>query len=408
MIGFSRIWAAACGVSILVSVTSCVAGPGERSATGASPASVSAGRPVSRVVATIELETQGTLVVDSAASMLYVVSANSVLFIDTNTRQVAGKLDLSGRSGSAVLDSAARTLYVSNTDASTVSGIDVATRQVTATITVGEEPQELLLDAASHALYVGNYGVDQAGGPSVSVIDTVTGKVVSSITIGVTRTSDGGDFNNMGPMFLDHASHALYVRGGILSVIDTRKRKVVSKLTISDDGGRTALDPSAHALFLGNQGAGTVSVFDTSARRIVGTIKAPNTGPLIPDPAGHVLYVGNMQDNSVSVIDTTTRKVTSAFSVGPLTFWDAVLDPDVNALYLFQPGKVSPEAGGRDTVTVIDTATHKVIGRIPVGAEGPLTMEFPLVGGVVDPATGTVYVECLLANTPAIQILQAG
>jgi YVTN family beta-propeller protein len=307
-----------------------------------------------------------------------------------------------------VLDSPKRTLYRANQDAGTVSAIDVDTRQVAATITVGEAPRELLLDPAKDILYVANYGVDQAGGPSVSVIDTVTGKVVSSITVGVTRTADGGDFTNMGPMFLDPASRALYVRGGILSVIDTQKRKVVSKLTIPGDGGGTALDPSAHVLFLGNEGAGTVSVFDTSARKIVGSVKAPNSGPLILDPAGHVLYVGNMQDNSVSVIDTTTRKVTSTFSVGSLAFWGGVVDPAVRALYLFQPGKVSPEAGSRDTVTVIDTVTHKLLGTIPVGAEGPLTMEFPLVYGVVDPTTGAVYVECLLANNPGIQILQAG
>lgn len=354
------------------------------------------------------MEKQGSLVVDSVGSMLYVVSENSVLFIDTNTRQVAGKLDLGGRSGSAVLDSLARILYISNQDAGTVSAIDVDIRTVTATITVGQEPQELLLEAATHTLYVANYGVDQAGGPSVSVIDTVTDTAVSTITIGVTRTADGGDFNNMGPMFLDPAAHAIYVRGGILSVIDTQKRKVVSKLKIPDDGGRTALDPSAHALFLGNEGAGTVSVFDTSARKIVRSIKAPNSGQLILDPARHVLYVGNMQDNSVSIIDTKAQKVTGRFSVGPLTFWGGVVDPEVHALYLFQPGKISPEAEGRDTVTVIDTATNKRIGTVPVGAEGPLSMEFPLVYGVVDPATSTVYVECLLANTPALQILQAG
>jgi len=406
---FSLLRAAVFGVSAALLMTACGAGPGVPPATGSGPPTAAAGRrPVSRVAATIEIEKQGTLVVDSAGSRLYVVSENSVLFIDTNTRQVAGKLDVGARWGSAVLDSPGRVLYISNRDASTVSAIDVVTREVTATIAVGEEPQELILDAASHTLYVANFGVDQAGGPSVSVIDTVTGKVVSTVTIGVTRTADGGDFTNMGPMFLDPTAHALYVRGGILSVIDTQKRKVVSTLTIPDDGGRTALDPSAHALFLGNQGAGTVSVFDTSARKIVRNIKAPNSGQLILDPAGHVLYVGNMQDNTVSTIDTTTQKVTGTFSVGPLAFWDGVLDPEVHALYLFQPGKVTPEVAGRDTVTVIDTATDTVTTRIPVGAEGPLTMEFPLVYGVVDPTTGTVYVECLLANTPAIQILQAG
>ena len=408
MSGLWRVRAAVCGVSAVLLMTACGADPRVPPATGTSPATAAAGRrPVSRVAATIEIEKQGILVVDSAASMLYVVSEGSVLFIDTNTRQVAGKVDLGGRPGSAVLDPEAGVLYVAQ-DAGTVSAIDVATRKVRATIAVGESPGELLLDAAAHTLYVANFGVDQAGGPSVSVIDTVRQQAVSTITIGVTRTADGGDFSNMGPMFLDPAGHALYVRGGILSVVDTQKRKVVSKLKIPDDGGGgTALDPSAHALFLGNEGAGTVTVFDTSARKIVASIKAPIMGQLILDPAKHVLYVGD-REGTVSTIDTVGLKVTGSFSSGPLAFWGGIVDPEVHALYLFQPGKVSPEAGGRDTVTVIDNATHKVISRIPVGAEGPLTMEFPLVGGVVDPATGTVYVECLLANTPAIQILQAG
>lgn len=403
---FSRILVVVFGMAALLLVTACGAGPATTPAAGPSPATAAAvRRSVSRVAATIEIERQGILVVDSAASMLYVVSENSVLFIDTAARQVAGKLDLVGRSGSAVLDSAGRVLYVSNRDAGAVSAIDVATRQVTATITVGEEPQELALDAATHTLYVANYGVDQAGGPSVSVIDTKLHQVVSTIAIGVTRTADGGDFNNMGPMFVDPAAHALYVRGGILSVIDTQKRKVVSRIKISDDSG-TLLDPAAHALFLRNPGQG-ISIFDTSTRKIVGSIKAPSRGQLILDPAKHVVYLGDRY-GTVSMIDTMAQKVTGSFSVGPPVFWAGVVDPDVNVLYLFQPGKISPEAGGRDTVTVIDTATHQVIGTITVGAEGPLSLEFPLVDGVVDPTTGDVYVECLLANTPAIQILQAG
>jgi len=405
MSGLWRVRAAVCGVSAVLLMTACGADPRVPPATGTSPATAAAGRrPVSRVAATIEIEKQGILVVDSAASMLYVVSEGSVLFIDTNTRQVAGKVDLGGRPGSAVLDPEAGVLYVAQ-DAGTVSAIDVATRKVRATIAVGESPGELVLDAAAHTLYVANYGVDQADGPSVSVIDTVRQQAVSTITIGVTRTADGGDFSNMGPMFLDPAGHALYVRGGILSVVDTRKRKVVSKHKIAENGGGTVLDPGAHALFLRGPRDG-MAVFDTSARKIVASIKAPSMGQLILDPAGHVLYVGD-RDGTVSVIDTMGQKVTGTFPAGPLVFWAGVVDPEVNALYLFQPGKISPGAGGRDTVTVIDTATRQVIGRIPVGAEGPLTMEFPLVFGVVDPATGVVYVECLLANTPAIQILQA-
>lgn len=381
------------GVALLV--TACGAGPTDR-----------------RLPETIEIGQPGILLLDSPARMLYVVSqdSHSLLFIDTTTRHIAATLDLGPDVGNVALDSAGRTLYVANPSGDTVSVVSLDTRQVTTTIPVGDAPEEVVFDAPNHTLYVANHGWegDESGSnePSLSVVDTATNEAVSEIAIGVTRT-EGTVSTNMGQMVLDSTANALYVRGAVLSVIDTQKREVVSRVAIPGDSGATALDPAANALFLGNQAEGTVSVFDTTSRAIVRTINASSPGQLILDDTQHVLYVTAL-DGSMAIIDSMSRELVRTFPAGSLPIWGGVLDPVRNALYLFQPREFSPSAAGRDTVTVFDTATREVIETIPVGEESPLSPEFPVLGGVVDPETGFLYVQCLQANTAVVQVLEVG
>ena len=384
------------GLALTLLVTACGAGPTDR-----------------RLPETIEIGQPGILLLDSPARMLYVVSqdSHSLLFIDTTTRQIAATLDLGPDVGWNVeLDSAGRALYFPNPGADTVSVVNLDTRQVTATIPVGDSPEEVVFDAPNHTLYVANYGWvgDESGSnePSLSVVDTATNEAVGEIAIGVTRT-EGTVSTNMGQMVLDSSANALYVRGAVLSVIDTQKRGVVSRVAIPGDSGATALDPAAKALFLANQAEGTVSVFDTTSRAIVRTIHASSPMQLILDDTRNVLYVTAL-DGSMAIVDTISRELIRTFPVGSLPNSGGVLDPARNALYLFQPREVSPSAGGRDTVTVLDTATHEVIETIPVGEEGPLSPEFPVLGGVVDPKTGFLYVKFLQANTAVIQVLEFG
>jgi YVTN family beta-propeller protein len=78
-------------------------------------------------------------------------------------------------------DSVNERIYVTNSDASTVSVIDITTNTVIDTITVGIEPRGIAYSPDNQRMYVTNFGDD-----TVSVINTTTNIVDSTpITVGI-------------------------------------------------------------------------------------------------------------------------------------------------------------------------------------------------------------------------------
>jgi YVTN family beta-propeller protein len=75
------------------------------------------------------------------------------------------------------------TAYVANHGGNTVSVIDTATNTVTTTITVGSFPHQVAVTPDGTTAYTGN-----DGSGSVSVIDTTTNTVTTTITVGTGPT----------------------------------------------------------------------------------------------------------------------------------------------------------------------------------------------------------------------------
>jgi len=80
-----------------------------------------------------------------------------------------------------------------------------------------------------------------------------------------------------------------------------------------------------------------------------------------PVEAAPFAYVANSGDGTVSVIDTTTRKLVATIPVGRGGDGVAVT-PDGKRAYVANSGS--------NTVSVIDTASNTVVGTVPVG-NGP-------------------------------------
>jgi YVTN family beta-propeller protein len=75
-------------------------------------------------------------------------------------------------------------------------------------------------------------------------------------------------------------------------------------------------------------------------------------------PNGSRVYISNGKDATVSVIDTATNKIIATIEVGKRP-WNMAITPDGGKLYV---------ANGRsDSVSVIDTKTNTKIKDIPVG-----------------------------------------
>jgi YVTN family beta-propeller protein len=123
--------------------------------------------------------------------------------------------------------------------------------------------------------------------------------------------------------------------------------------------GRTA--------WVSSEQRGTISVFDTSSRRIVHTIDLTQSFN-IPEPVQAVemratrdekrVFVAMGRSNRVAEIDPTTYAVVRSFPTGERT-WGIGLSPDEKRLYA--------ASGLSGTLTIVDLEQNKVERTVPLG-----------------------------------------
>jgi YVTN family beta-propeller protein len=166
-----------------------------------------------------------------------------------------------GREPVAVaVDPAARTAYVFNDGAVTVSVIDEATRTVTATIPVGHDPWGVAVDPATRTAYVTN-----ASDGTVSVIDEATRTVTATIPVGHRPVA----------VAVDSAARTGYVTnagGDTVSVIDEATRTVTATVPVGGDPDGVAVDPATRTAYVTNASDGTVSVLSAARPASVTTV----------------------------------------------------------------------------------------------------------------------------------------
>ena len=126
-----------------------------------------------------------------------------------------------------------------------------------------------------------------------------------------------------------------------------------------------ALSPAAEAVaftaYVSNEKGNTISVIDTTARKVIDTIKVgqrPRGIALTKDQKYVLVAVGD--DDTIQMIDTRTNKVVDTLPSGP--------DPE---LFIEDPtGKILYVANENDnTVTIIDIERRARLGEVQVGVE---------------------------------------
>jgi YVTN family beta-propeller protein len=268
--------------------------------------------------------------------------------------------------------------YIAHYGSNTVSMLDTATRKVVTTVRVGAGPGGVAVAPGGARVYVSNYN-----GASVSVVDTAANVVTATIPVGANP-------NDMAVLPGGSKVYVANAGGNSVSVIDAASL-AVSK-TISAGMGLFPVGAVAHPggarVYVATRDSNSVSVIDTATDTVIGTIAVgaqPHHMAISPD--GARIYVGSPWPSpSVSVIDTATDTVIATVT-GPGSPVNAAVTPDNAKVYV--PNR---EHGN---VSVIDAATHVVIATIPVGA-------FPY-GASVAPDGSRVYVTN--ANSGTISLI---
>lgn len=167
-------------------------------------------------------------------------------------------------------------------------------------------------------------------------------------------------------------------------------------------------------LFVGNVEDGTVTIVDTQALKVIGTLDVTPDGKTPQDPAqaivypalvqakgtnyvqglalspdGRTLYVSRGFLGDVAAFDIATRKLLWRVQIDGIRADHLTLSPDGNRLFV--------SALTANKVEVIDTKTHAVIGSFPTG-DWPHVLEFTPDGKYV--ANGSLGNQTLPSGAP--------
>jgi YVTN family beta-propeller protein len=218
--------------------------------------------------------------------------------------------------------------------------------------------------AAAATLFVTNTKSD-----SVSVIDTDTLEVVGTIPLGKGKPNrvvfhpDG------------KTAWVVYDKSHDLGVIDAEQRKLVRRVKIGGNPYNLNFTPDGRHLLVLDWSSDTsndeVIFYDLQAEKIDGRVEVstwPAHSAFSRD--GKLLYVSGETAGDVTVLDVAARSIVTRLVHGGGDAMGLALTADGRLLYA--------AAGENKAILKIDTATHKIVGEIPLPGivhEATLTLD---------------------------------
>jgi YVTN family beta-propeller protein len=180
--------------------------------------------------------------------------------------------------------------------------IDTVTGAVTA-VANGYEPNSLGYDPSTQSLYV----VDESPGDSVTILSVKgTPRDITSADVG--QVPDG--------IAVDPSMQSVYVAnnsGPSVSVIDTRTNKVVKTVTAGAIVSGIGIDTSSHTVFVANGADDNVTVIDGVTNTVAGTIQVGTPQyDVAVDPTTHSVWTTSPMSTSVTALNPIVPRFAGA------------------------------------------------------------------------------------------------
>jgi DNA-binding beta-propeller fold protein YncE len=218
-------------------------------------------------------------------------------------------VSLPGSGEDWVMSADKKRLYISLPSVNQVAVVDIQTWKVIANLEAGIRPMRVALQHDGRYLWVGNDGPGEKGN-GITVIDTVTLKVVAQIITGAGHHEI--DFTQD-----DSLAFVTNRQDGTLSAIDTRRLVRVTNIRVGMLPGAIAFSSLGKAVYVANEGEGTIVVLDDWGREIQARMKAqPGLGALRMTPDGRFGLVVNKATNSIYVFDVASNRIIHAVPIG--------------------------------------------------------------------------------------------
>jgi YVTN family beta-propeller protein len=170
----------------------------------------------------------------------------------------------------------------------------------------------------------------------------------------------------------DSSARRLYVtHGARVEVIDTQTGKSVGAITGLKGTHGVALDDAGKFGYISDGGANEVVVFDRSSLEKLANIPVgTNPDGIVYEPATQTVWAFNGRSKSVSVIDTSTRKVVATIPLPGKPEFPAVDGQ----------GNVFDNIEDKDSVVRLDAKSKTLTATWPIGCESPSGLAFDVAG----------------------------
>ncbi len=297
----------------------------------------------------------------------------------------------------------------------TLAIVDPRDLHVVARAPVGDDPHEVIASTDGRTAYVSNYGFGQFH--TITMIDLIGQKQIGTIDLGALRGPHGLDFVGGKLWFTAEAAKSI-------GSYDPASGKVDRIIGIGQN--RTHMIyvfPDSKRIVTTNVNSATVTVLDKTEgaagapmgpppgmapppgaqggpRRMPGPPGGDWNETVIPvgkgsegfdvSPDGKEAWTANAGEGTVSVIDLTALHVSDTIKANV---------PGANRLKFIADGKLAlVSLLGSPELVVIDTATHSVIKRLPIGHGA--------AGILIEPGGKRAFVACTPDSYVAVIDLQ--
>jgi YVTN family beta-propeller protein len=257
-----------------------------------------------------------------------------------------------------VLNRSKDRLFVTLPEKSAVLVIDTITRKIIDTVNIegGHKPMRIALEPDGSHVWV---GLDDA--PLVAVIDTTTGKLTR--TVGV-----GAGLHNIAFTGDSRFAYVTNSAADNVTAIDTKTLAKVADIAVGKTPVPAAFSAASGLIYVASLNGGSISAIDPAKQNVAATI--PLTRGIVAlgfEPRGRFALAVNQLDSTVTVIDSATNKIVGSTSV--------VKSPDqitFTGRYAYVRGTASEKFSlveldklGKEKVTAVD---------VQAGQRAPSTM----------------------------------
>jgi len=356
--------------------------------------------------------------VDEQTSRAFVLNNgdNSVSVLDTRTGALLGTVSFKSlRSGpvavSMTIDARAGRVVIINGDKS-VSALDARTGRLLYTVPSGGASQQVVVNTRTGRIFVSNWGdfavsprrpdVDVfKGGNTVTVIDTRTGRHVGTIHVNGNPSTMAVD-ERTGRVFVysDGDSFPGYTK--LVSTLNGMSGRLLRTVVVAHDprgrnpsqgAGNIVVDEQSGRVFVSSAYADSVSMLDATSGRLLRTVGGTQPGPMAVDTHTRRVFVlngggGGTPNGAVTILDSATGRVVGNTPVGRMSAGTPVT-PVVDT----RTRRVFVANNGSGTVSVLDAHGGALLRTVTVGPH-PFVM-------AVDGRSSRVFVTSLGAMDAA-------